>query len=669
MRPDNIPIGQFRFMKYIGIDLGTTNTYIYECGSLRQIPQPLTLPDISDSRGSIATVVLYEDGAPILAGNVAEAEYFSQPSLQSRRFLANQFKPEIGLAVPAALSAATDFLKLIRKALKPEWFEKDLIVTVGIPSLAREDFRLNLRECFINAGWPQPGFVRESDAALVSCLQSGSLEVDDLNRKCLILDFGGGTCDYTAIEHLDALEAGGDILYGGRLFDDLVYQAFCRADPLFARESPRSPYSWHAHWLECREQKEHLSDFINKNPDKADSLRITWHDRDGKAHAAYLQDYGREQFLQDAENYKASPELLGLLKPYANRGGLSPMARDLLEGRNVGLIEWLRAILNNVESRRDVSRIILTGGSCRWFFVPEIAKRLFPVAAILPSSRGYEDIAFGLALFPMLEESRQKALALLNEKLPQFTSQAITKTSEIVQNQTRHIIEACADRMVARDIMPALETAQHEKMTATELEEEFSKNIREDKGLLDIVKENSEVLHKKLSGELNFEFRKWLRENGVPLAPRFDFPAQAIGQNFFDNISIRISRLDSLNIMSFTMQNVLPLLAATATAGALAHTGEPVSTILGGGAAFGATWIIAKTAPSFLEQKKLPSFILTEKNRIKIAEKNRAHIEEALAKTMAETAEKIEMDIKLRLHDSLESMLASLTALNQIRLK
>lgn len=656
-------------MKFLGIDLGTANTYIYGCDSLYSQPKPVVLPDISDLHGSIATVVLYENNAPFLIGNVAEAEYFSQPSLQSRRRLATQFKPEIGMANADALNAARDFLTLLLAALDKRIIEKDTTITVGIPSLAREDFSINLRKCFIEAGWPEPHFVRESDAALVSCLQSGAIHIDDMNRKCMILDFGGGTCDFTTIESTDVLQNGGDALYGGRLFDDLFFQAFCAADPAFAENVQTSPFAWHAHWLECREQKEIFSDFINQHPedDAVTSLRISWYDKEGNARESYLKNYGKARFLEDAENYTASADLLKMLEPYKNRGGLSTHARDMLEGRIVGLIEWLSAIIKETDRRREVAAVIITGGSSRWFFVKELAKNAFPAARIIPSIRGYEDIAFGLALFPLLESSRKKAQVLLNEKLPSFTEKALAKANQILESQSDKIIKLCTDRIVHRDIMPTLEDAQKQKMTAADLEDKFANNIKSDGLLMEIAREQSTVLRKRLEDELNFEFKKWLQDNGVPLAPRFNFPAGAIGEDFFANVSVKISRLDALNIMKFTLQKVLPVLAATATAGAFAHLGEPISVVVGGGAAFGATWFLGKTAPGFLERRKLPSFILTKANRKKIAENNREYIERTLKKSFRETNRQLKEEIQRRFHDSLNAMLASLSALNQVQ--
>ncbi len=654
-------------MKYLGIDLGTASTYIYGFSGIG-LPKPLVLPGLSDDSGSMATVVCYEDGKPLLAGNAAEAEYYSQPNLRNRRVLASQFKPEIALANAEAMRACADFLRLAAKAMPQGVMEAGQVVTVGMPALAREDFRIHLRQCFSKAGWPEPVFARESDAALVSCLQSGAINADDIARKCLIVDFGGGTCDYTSVESLEILQSGGDVLYGGRLFDDLFYNAFCRANPDFARESPDSPYAWHAHWLECRKQKENFSDFMAANGGKGKmSLRIAWYDAKARRREAFLHDYGKEEFLADAENYSASPQLLALLAPYVRRGGMSAQARDLLAGREIGLVSWLGDILDGVARKREVSRVILTGGSSRWFFVPELAAARFPAAACAPSMRGYEDIAFGLAMYPVLAESRDRAEKLLRDKAGAFASEAAGIASGIVEKHARKIARLCASGIVERDVMPALEAASKETMTAAELEAKFAANIREDSRLHEIVADSGETLAREIQGGLNFAFRRWLNENGVPLAPGLEFPARLVSEDFLKGMEIKISRLDSLNLMAFTLRNILPLLAGATTAGAIAHTAEPVSTVIGGGAAFGLTWLMARAAPKYLEKRKLPAFILNKSNRARIAEKNREYIENALLESFASLTGQIALDIDRRVRDALSAMLGSLSALNQVR--
>ena len=654
-------------MKSIGIDLGTTNTYLYGTGGASAEPAPLTLPRISDENGCIATVVLYQDHKPLLIGNIAESEYHTNRAAMPARTLRSQFKPEIAHGDSEAMEWMTDFLRELRAALPEGVLEPESRIYVGMPSRTREDFSLNLAQCFVRAGWPRPAFVRESDAAMISCLQSGALSIDDIENRALLLDFGGGTCDFTSLESMDVLQNGGDPLFGGRLFDDLLFQVFCRKNELFQRDAPGSGYEYYLHWIQCKAEKERFSDAVALDGAARVSLHAVWHDARGNRQDAYVHDYTREDFIRDAENYAATDSLRAMLGQYADRGGLSPQARDLLQGRRIGLLSWFRSILGGIDGRRDISKVILTGGSSRWFFVQDMARELFPAAERAMSRRTYEDIAYGLALYPVLSESHAAVRALLGEKIETFADQACEVVRNIVAKHATFAVRLCTERIVDRDIMPVLEEARKVQKTVEQLERAFVENIQNDAGLLAVIREKTEALREEIQYELQQRFRAWLRRNGVPLAPRFEFPARALSNDFFDAISVKVSRLAFLNIMDFMASAVLPGIAAYAVAGAIAHTGEAVSAVLGGGAAFMGVWGLGKVAKGFLWKRKLPRFFLTETNRRKIVEKNKAYIEAALGKAFADVQAGLADDAERRLRHALASMLSRLTVLNQVR--
>lgn len=666
-------------MNILGMDLGTSNTYLYSCffddkaKNTGGMPAPLILKSLSDANGSIATVVLYEHDSPLAIGNVAESEFNAHPSLQGERFLASQFKPEIARKDSAAQRWMKDFLTLLRQAMPETLFAGQLKIFVGIPSLAREDFSLNLGDCFVAAGWPMPEFVRESDAAVVSCLQAGALHIRDMERKCLILDFGGGTCDYTAIEGLDVLQNGGDALYGGRLFDDLIYQIFLDSDREFCAGIKASPAAWFAHWVECRKQKEEFSDFVASELQKGDAgqtqsftMRIGWVDGDGSAREAYAT-LDRHSFMRQAENYTPTPELSRMLSQYENMGGLGQNARDLLDARQVSLITWLRQLLEKVEKRNAVRKIILTGGSARWFFVRELCARLFQNAECVPSRRGFEDIAFGLALFPILLASREHVSRLLEKKLPQFTREAVRIARELIDRQTAEMTSLCSQRIVERDILPALEDAKG--LTFGELARNFRDNIINDHMLMEIVRQKSLALNERIREELGAAFRCWLKENGVLLAPEVEFPGKAVSDDFFVRASESLKKMDLAALTRMALLAIIPIAAGGMAAHALAPLGEPISIAAGTGIFGAAAWVTAKSAPEFLEKRKVPSFLLKGYFREKIVEKNRKVIEAEMKSQFASAQEDISRDVEKMLSDSLKDMVGGLSILNQIQIR
>lgn len=654
-------------MKIIGIDLGTTNTYLYGVGKGDAAPAPVTLPRISDENGCIATMVLYQDDKPCLIGNIAESEYHTNRARLASRTLRSQFKPEIAHGGSEAMRWMTDFLHELRAALPDGVLEPDTRVYVGTPSRTREDFGLNLAQCFVRAGWPRPIFVRESDAAMISCLQSGAIDIDDIENEVLILDFGGGTCDFTVLESMDVLQNDGDPLFGGRLFDDLLFQVFCRNNALFREELPGSGCEYYIHWIQCKAEKERFSDAAARDENCKVSLHASWRDAHGVRKDAYIHDYTREAFIRDAENYTATDGLLAMLGQYADRGGLSQQAQDMLRGKQIGLLSWFRSILHSIRDHRQISKVILTGGSSRWFFVRDMAGEVFPAASCGMSGRTYEDIAYGLALYPVLSESHAAVRLLLEEKAGAFADEACALVQRIFAKHARLAVRLCTERIVDRDIMPVLEEAQKIRKTVEQMELSFADNIRNDAGLLAIIEEKSEALRAEIEYELRQRFRAWLRRNGVFLVPRVTFPARALSRDFFDAISVKVSRLAFLNIMDFMAAAVLPGIAAYAVAGAIAHTGEAVSAVLGGSLAFAGTWGLGKVAKSFLWKRKLPKFFLTEKNRRKIIEKNKAYIEEALGKAFAEVQDGLADETERKIRHALASMLARLTVLNQVR--
>lgn len=657
-------------MKIIGIDLGTTNTYLYVARDKAAQPRPVVIPRVSEADGCIETAVLYEDGAPSLIGSLAESEYYSSGASQVRRSLKSQFKPEIGQDNPQAARWMTDFLKTLRQSLPQGILEPDSRIYAGIPSRTREDFGLSLAQCFAEGGWPRPALIRESDAAMISCLQSGAIELDDLENKLLIMDFGGGTCDFTLAENTDVLRSGGDRLFGGRLFDDLLFQAFCRSNSWLEGELAADNCAYYVHWILCKAEKERFSEALKRDPDGSISLHVSWYDAQGRQKHAYVHDYGREQFVRDAENYAASDFLLAMLKQYADRGDLSPRARDMLEGRRIGLISWFKDILYDIDGHKSVAKVILTGGSSRWFFAREAVREVMGIENIVVSGRAYEDIAYGLALYPTLLDVHLKIKNLLAEQSEDFSQEAGDVAQNIFEKHTKLAARACAERIAARDIMAVLEAAQQSKKTVEEIEKQIAEKIRNDTGLLAIIKERTEAASAEIERELRQRFSRWLRENGVFLAPRLDFSARTLSQSFFDAVRVKVSRLTLLNTMDMVATAVLPGVAAYAVGEKmLLTTGEPVSAVLGGAAAFAGIWALGKFGKNFLRQRKLSGFLLNEKNRQKIIAKNKEYIEEALNSAFLEIRGELMEDARSKIRYALKALLQKLTVLNHIRVE
>ena len=101
----------------------------------------------------------------------------------------------------------------------------------------------------------------------------------------------------------------------------------------------------------------------------------------------------------------------------------------------------------------------------------------------------------------------------------------------------------------------------------------------------------------------------------------------------------------------------------------LLTTGEPISAVLGGAAAFAGTWALGKFGKNFLRRQKLPKFLLNEKNREKITAKNREYIEEILGQSFQEIRQDLMEDARTKIRYSLKALLQRLTVLNHIRVE
>lgn len=671
----------------IGIDLGTSNTWLHRATGPASRPEPIILPGISGDDGGIATTVLYEDGQAILIGSIAVAEYFTNDALRVRRKLASQFKPELSDPDSPACGWMTDFLRLLLAALPGDLAGRlsgagasapaDILqILVGIPSRTREDYKLNLANCFRKAGWPEPAFVRESDAALIACLESGVLGLEAVDARNLVLDFGGGTCDFTLLDKAEVMLAGGDPLFGGRLFDDLFFQLFCRTDREFASAVPGSRHEFFTHWIACRRVKEDFSAAIlaasrlgeADQPGQAvTDLHLAWLDKSGRRHDSFVHNYSLDDFVRDAEHYQASPGMLEQLAVYSGQGGISLLARDLLEGREIGLISWLGDLLEQaVRHGERPDTIVLTGGSSRWFFVRELAQRLFPGSHVVLSPGSCEDIGHGLALHPWLVMANRQARTVLEAKIPGFAAEMASLVRQTFDDFSGRAVELLARRIVERDVMPVLEQARDGGKTIEQLEKAFADAIAADSGLTGLLADRIEEMRKNLDARLSDCYARWLRQNGVRLAPVFSTPASDLGSDLLAALRVRIADPGLINIMDFMLKAVLPALLAYTVAGAIAHFGALASAMVGGGAAFAGAWGLGRVAGNVLRKCKLPGFLLNQRSRNRIAEKNRQYIQKALAECFASVQTGIAAGLEPALRQSLASLVARLGVLNQV---
>jgi hypothetical protein len=451
----------------IGIDFGTSNTYLTICPYGTKNKFPL---HIGGRSPAIDTAILYADdpgpdpGLFPLVGERATAT-FGQADLETRarrgyRYHAN-FKPEI-VGHEVARKCAADFLGAIRREAQIVGVGLDQgegSVIIGAPSEAGPAFRETLRAVVGEAGLGAAEVVDEPKGVLLTDLGYNRFPLGDILDGYLVVDFGGGTCDFALMSRGEVVASWGDMELGGRLFDDLFFQWFLEQNPgaeeALARER-REFYVWS---YCCRRLKEDFSETVAR-------------DRRGRVTAevgrfGVVRELDLETFLARASAYTPSEAFASFGRTMGVR--LSPR----LLGGGIDLIAWFRDLLLGGLGASRVRAVSLSGGSSRWFFVMDLclsALGLRP-GRILGSPNPFGAISEGLAILPAvkmeLEAAKEKMLAdkegfIVSELMP------------LVEENLGGSAECLAGRITAElfdgQIVPLLRRAGDEGLRIADVE-------------------------------------------------------------------------------------------------------------------------------------------------------------------------------------------------------
>lgn len=414
----------------LAMDLGTSNTCLVLCdaaGKLEQIsPDPCCN---NSSSGTIPTLVLYKGELALAIGAQAEDEYGEASLNEKAEYrLSALFKPDV-VARPQARQAMLDFLTLLRR-----YTPMPQTLLVGVPSEAGNQYRETVRQCLHQAGWAEAHFLSEPLGAVIHYIVKGALSPSQAARGVLTVDFGGGTCDFAVLRRAAVSERSGDMLFGGRLFDDLFWQMLLECNAGLEEEIAAEGNSYYVHWLACRQAKEEFSRAMGRERSRPVTVRVRWSRWDGRKaveRAAYIEGLTWQDFLLRAGNYVASDALLDLLGSHAQTSSLSPAGAALLAGRRVDLIDWFEQLLR--QSLRDcpegvLPSVLLTGGSSGWPFVADLVRQCCGnEVLVLTGDEPYADIAKGLAQFYNFSERLNKGRQALQEELPLFLERRLAR--------------------------------------------------------------------------------------------------------------------------------------------------------------------------------------------------------------------------------------------------
>jgi molecular chaperone DnaK len=498
----------------LAIDFGTTNTYFCKC-PVDQI-SPVGV-DFGTGRDGMPTAVLYRGEREPLVGEPALHEY-GEASPQEREGyrLHTQFKPDIVESEEAA-RAATDFLKYVvlqaqrqHIALDPAQYD----VIFGVPSEAQAEFRTKLSQIARTAGYGDVRLIDEPKGALLHHLWHKDFSPEEARRGILVIDFGGGTCDFAFLQSLQVSHSWGDMELGGRLFDDLFFQWFLEENAEALKAMDKAGDTYYVHSYLCREVKEFFSltmardrfEKVSKSVGRYGSLRgMDW-----------------PGFLARAQRYTPSPTFLRHMEEMGIRATKS-------DASAVDLIDWFRTSLSHGLTdqgidTKAISRVILAGGSSQWPFVADVVTEALGVerARLMRSDRPYAVIAQGLSILPALQKEFEETREELRRDLGRFCR---TQVRPLVQKVTdTYVAGVAADvttELFDRIIRPILEEFRQKGGSVKGLREAISGQVKANEAkLTDIIEARMRTLRLGLPGELNELLRDWFGSYGLSVGEK-----------------------------------------------------------------------------------------------------------------------------------------------------
>ena len=500
----------------LGVDFGTTNSYF--CKYLTHPSgQKIRLIDFGNNQlGSLPSTILYREGKSPVVGKTAEIEWGEATRAERKKYsLHTHFKPDITRSEEAR-NNATLFLKTIREQMEVrriDFISPDNEVIVGVPGEADDLFKKNMLEIAYDAGYGKTKLVAEPVGALLYHLWNKDLSPAETQKGVLVVDFGGGTCDFAFMQQLRVIDAWGDMLLGGRLFDDLFFQWFLDQNSGVLQRLLDEGDEYYVHWLECRQVKELFSETTSL--DRNETVRS----RMGRMRSyGTLSNLTWAEFLERARQYRPHDTFVSYLKERQLLSG------RLLEESPIDLIAWFKeALIAGLDKytirSSDVERVILTGGSSLWPFVKDIVCETLHIneKQLLTSENPKAAISEGLVVLPSLQNRYQAVSAHLQKETPQFFKDhiepEITRRLTVIVNQ---ILKDVTVRLFDGEIAPIIyeyrETggplaALKEKIRAATLN--FVPQIE------DSIRQKLAELNAGLPEALHKLIREWFEENGI----------------------------------------------------------------------------------------------------------------------------------------------------------
>ena len=440
----------------LGIDFGTANSHFCKFLLNPDGHKIRTIDFGNNQLGSVSTTILYRDGKEPLVGNVAEQEWGDSSASERKGYqIRTHFKPDI-VQSEQAREDARRFLQTIREQTsrrRIDFVEQGQHVVVGIPGEADEKYRRALQDILREAGYGEARLIAEPVGALLYHLHNQDISPAEAQHGVLVVDFGGGTCDFAFMQRLEVYQAWGDMYLGGRLFDDLFFQWFLEQNTSALKKLLKQGDEYYVHWFECRRAKEFFSETMTINRDENVRVKL-----------GQMQNYGTfrdltwQEFEKRARNYTPHPTFVDYLRQRHVTSG------RLLDSKTIDLFDWFKGtLLEGMERNKirpgDIQRVILTGGSSQWPFVNDIVCEALKIDQnrLLTSENPKAAISEGLVVLPSLQNKFERISSGLTKGLPEFFDRRIEPAvNKRIGDVITHILRDISTRLYDAEISPLL---------------------------------------------------------------------------------------------------------------------------------------------------------------------------------------------------------------------
>jgi molecular chaperone DnaK len=592
-----------KFKNTIGIDFGTTNSFINRC----PIDKLISTQIILNSRETgIETAILYSNDGKIIIGNDASETWGNASEKERKNYtLRLRFKPEIDSSVEAK-KYAIDFLTAIRNLTEIKFaniVDETTKILLGVPSEADTVFKSRLKEIADSSGFKNTQLIDEPIGALLFFLARNDISPSEATKGVLIIDFGGGTCDFAWMQDLEIISSWGDMLLGGCLFDDLFYQWWLEKNPTAINHIKNTDAEFFFHWYVCKKIKESFSEFmlINKNEKWSYSFR----------EYGALKDISWTEFIERTVSYKPSKTFINYLKE-------NKLEYDKLANQKINLLKWFEDTLKtgiekNLSNGKRINKVILAGGSSLWLFVADIVKKVLNLddKDILKCENPYAVISQGLSLYPALVNIHSNVQKKLQNNLDNFITSEIKEKiiKENVDKLLDKIIKKISAELIDDRIKNLLKNYRRNGGSFNNLEIRIKDEIKDFQTDIRNLIENDLIEHSKfVAYKINKRVREWFEENNIKLVDEL----KSTEKKYENAIDLNLKSHSAYETEETLLVLFFTLIIANLSGGggiALIVAGLP-GLIIGGIIGLAASIYGMNQTKKYFKEIEIPSFVL-----------------------------------------------------------